>query len=119
MQDSLFRIMAWYERLDFREWDVANDYERNPFPQELLKELRENRADLHGGSIALRNKAFELARQLQRWRDNLSPEARWRMEYFRFEPPWDALDEVVAETREIQGPRRRASRRDALLVAHI
>lgn len=116
----IFTIIEWYARLGFRDMDIVNDQDRDLFPQELLAELHQNRTELSWGSIPLRNKAFEFVKSLRQWRDNLSYEALERMEYFRIEPPWGAINGAIAEAGEVSSRRQGGRhRRDALLVASI
>ena len=119
MQAHIFQVIDWYERLGFREQDIANDYDRAPFPQEQATELRANRTELAWGNIAMRNKAFAFVERLERWRARLSRQAVERMEYFRVEPPWQALDQAAAEVREINKRKRAPRQREGLLVANL
>jgi hypothetical protein len=115
----IFRIIDWYSQLGFRDLDIVNDQYRNPFPEELLTELHNNRTELSWGSIEMRNKAFQLVERLQEWRDQMSFEAWDRMDYFCVQVPWEAINGAISEVGEIHARRRPAQRSESLLVASL
>jgi cupin superfamily acireductone dioxygenase involved in methionine salvage len=119
IRSYIYQIMDWYDQLGFKELDIVNEYEQNPFPQELLTELKDNRTELSWGSVAMRNKAFEFVRQVEHWMKNLSDEAREHMEYFRVEPPWEAINNAIAEVNEISFKRKTGKKKTALLAVDL
>ena len=119
IRSYIYQIMDWYDQLGFKEMDIVNEYEQNPFPQELLTELNDNRTELSWGSVAMRNKAFEFVRQVEHWMKNLSDDTREHMEYFRVEPPWEAINNAIAEINEISFKRKTGKKKTALLAVDL
>ena len=115
----IYQIIDWYDQLGFKELDIVNEYENNPFPQELLTELKDNRTELSWGSVAMRNKSFEFFREIERWKKNLSDDAKEHMEYFRVEPPWEAIANAIEEANEVNSKHKTSKKRSSLLAVDL
>lgn len=115
----IYQIIDWYDQLGFKELDIVNEYDNNPFPQELLTELKDNRTELSWGSVAMRNKAFDFVREIEEWKSHLSDDAKEHMEYFRVEPPWQAISDAIKEVNEVNTKKKTSKKRSSLLAADL
>lgn len=115
----IYQIIDWYDQLGFKELDIVNEYDQNPFPQELLTELKENRTELSWGSVDMRNKSFEFIRDIEKWQKGLSDDAKERMEYFRVEPPWEAISSAIKEAHQVSSKHKTGKKRSSLLAADL
>jgi len=119
IRSYIYQIIDWYDRLGFKEIDIVNEWEANPFPQELWSELKQNRNDLSSGDVVMRNKALEFIEEIQKWRDNISDETLDRMEYFAVSVPWEAMERAIQETQKMNRKKTASKKKNSLLAADI
>lgn len=119
IRSYLYQILDWYDQLGFKEIDIVNEWEANPFPQELWSELKQNRSELASGDVHMRNKALEFITEIRKWRDQLSDETLDRMEYFAMTVPWEAMDNAIKETQKVNSKKTASKKKNSLLAADI
>jgi hypothetical protein len=119
IRSYIYQIIDWYDRLGFKEIDIVNEWESNPFPQELWTELKEHRNELSSGDVRMRNKALEFIQEIAKWRANISDDALDRMEYFAVTVPWEAIDNAIKETQKMNSKKTASKKKNSLLAADI